>query len=67
MAINWTCTVTFALLTLIVYLILCEIIHNKEQDGVKRTEWWAACETLILVGAAVAYNLNQWFYPPCRM
>ena len=72
MNINWTCTITFALLTVIIYLILCQIIHNKEQqgdsmDGMDVKKFLTSCEFLIFVGAAVAFNLNQWFYPPCRM
>ncbi len=72
MNINWTCTITFALLTVIIYLILCQIIHNKEQqsdsmDGMDMKKFLTSCEFLIFVGAAVAFNLNQWFYPPCRM
>ncbi len=71
MNINWTCTITFALLTVIVYLILCQIIHNKEQQGemgdIDMKKFLTSCEFLIFVGAGVAFNLNQWFYPPCRM
>ncbi len=71
MNINWTCTITFALLTVIVYLILCQIIHNKEQQGdmgdMDMKKFLTSCEFLIFVGAGVAFNLNQWFYPPCRM
>ncbi len=71
MHINWTCTITFALLTVIVYLILCQIIHNKEQQGdmgdMDMKKFLTSCEFLIFVGAGVAFNLNQWFYPPCRM
>jgi hypothetical protein len=78
MNINWTCTITFALLTVIIYLILCLIIHNKEQkasdmmsmdmmDGMDMKKFLTSCEFLIFVGAAVAFNLNQMFYPPCKM
>ena len=73
MNINWTCTVTFALLTVIIYLMLCLIIHNKEEQGgdwmdmMDLKKFLASCEFLIFVGAAVAFNLNQMFYPPCKM
>ena len=73
MHINWTCTITFALLTVIIYLILCQIIHTKEQqggdmmDGMDFKKFLTSCEFLIFVGAGIAFNLNQWFYPPCKM
>ena len=73
MNINWTCTITFALLTVIIYLILCQIIHDKEQVGgnwmdmMDVKKFLTSCEFLIFIGAAVAFNLNQMFYPPCKM
>jgi hypothetical protein len=66
MAIDWRCTIAFAILTLVIYLILCQIFH-KDGESKESMEMWKTCEAFILYSAAIAYNINTWIFAGCRM
>jgi hypothetical protein len=67
MSIDWKCTITVGIITVLIYLLMCSVFKKSEQSSSKETEWWAGCEALVFYSVVIAYNLNQSLFGSCKM
>jgi len=69
LSINWKCSVTVAIISVIVYLLLVMLMHqNGNQDAGKsmdETEWFKSLEVMLLVSVFIAYNINAKLFSTC--
>jgi uncharacterized membrane protein AbrB (regulator of aidB expression) len=69
LSINWKCSTTVAILTVLVYLLLVTILKsNSGEDSGKsmeETEWFKSMEFLLFVAAFIAYWVNSKLFQTC--
>jgi hypothetical protein len=69
LSINWKCSTTVAILTVLVYLLLVTMMKNNfgNDSGkeIDETEWFKSMEFLLFVAVFVAYNLNSMLFTTC--
>lgn len=74
MSIDVKCAVTTAILSVLVYLLLCNLLgrvmDESEASGVGKemdnTEWYKSMEVLMLVSVFLAVNLNNFLFSSCK-
>ena len=71
MNIDWKCSITLAILTVLIYLLLVNVLTKvwgpstgMSGEGV---EWYKSMEALLFYTALIAYNVNQRLFASCRM
>jgi hypothetical protein len=69
MAINWKCSITLAILTVLVYLLLVNLMTSMMGPGVgtENVEWYKSMEAVLFYSVLISYNLNQSLFVSCRM
>jgi hypothetical protein len=69
MAINWKCSITLAILTVLVYLLLVNLMTGMMGPGVgtENVEWYKSMEAVLFYSVLISYNLNQSLFVSCRM
>jgi hypothetical protein len=73
LSINWKCSTTVAILTVLVYLLLVTAMKSNfgEDDGrnvgkeMDESEWYKSMEFILLIAAFIAYNLNSMLFITC--
>ena len=69
MHLDWKCSVTIAILTVLVYLLLVNILERTWGSDVGKdinnTDWFKSLEVLLFVSALVAYNVNSYLFHSC--
>jgi hypothetical protein len=77
MSIDVKCAVTTAILSVLVYLLLVNLLSRvwtqpdelgKSTVGkeMNDTEWFKSMEVIMLVAVFIAFNLNNVFYTSCK-
>lgn len=69
MSIDWKCTITLAILTILIYLLLVNILTNVwgPDVGKEGAEWFKSMEAVLFYTVVISYNLNQQLFASCRM
>lgn len=73
MSIDVKCSVTTAILTVLVYLLLVNIFSKVYTSGVGQpmdkpdTEWYKSMEIFVLVSVIIAYNINNYLFTSCKV
>ena len=69
LSINWKCSVTVAILTVLVYLLLVTLMKSNAGDDsgkpMEETEWFKSMEFLLFVAAFIAYWANSKLFNTC--
>ena len=72
MSIDVKCAVTTAILSVLVYLLLVNLLSRvwASSGGVGKemneTEWFKSMEVLMLVAVFIAFNLNNYLFTSCK-
>lgn len=73
MSIDVKCSVTTAILTVLVYLLLVNIFSRVYTSGgvgqsmeKPDTEWYKSMEVFVLVSVIIAYNINNYLFTSCK-
>ena len=66
MAINWSCSISLAIISVLIWMLLCKLFcdGSKPQEG---AEWFKSSEAYIFYSVFIAFQVNQMIYPNCRM
>jgi hypothetical protein len=70
MSISLKCSVTTAILSVLVYLLLVNLLDRAIGQGVgeemNKTEWYKSMEIIMLVSVLLAYNINTQLFVSCK-
>jgi len=71
MSIDVKCSVTTAILSVLVYLLLVNLLKRVWPDGkvgeeMNNTEWFKSMEIIMLVSVFLAYNINNQLFTSCK-
>ena len=72
MSIDVKCAITTAILSVLVYLLLVNLLSRvmtedkKVGDVMENTEWYKSMEVLMLVAVFLAFNLNNYLFTSCK-
>ncbi len=70
MSIDVKCSVTTAILSVLVYLLLVNLLSRDWVSGVgeemNKTEWFKSMEIIMLVSVFLAYNINSHLFSSCK-
>jgi hypothetical protein len=71
MSIDVKCAVTTAILSVLVYLLLVNILSRVWTEGgvgkeMNETEWYQSMEVVMLVAVFIAFNLNNYLFTSCK-
>ena len=71
MSIDVKCSVTTAILSVLVYLLLVNLLSRAwPESGVgkemNQTEWYKSMEIVMLVSVFLAYNINNHIFTSCK-
>lgn len=69
MSIDVKCSVTTAILSVLVYLLLVSLFSRSGEEvgkGMNETEWYKSMEVLMLVAVFLASNLNNYLFTSCK-
>ena len=72
MNIDWKCSITLAILMVLIYLLLVNILSkvwgaNTGMSSETGVEWYKSMEAMLFYTAIIAYNVNQRLFVSCRM
>lgn len=71
MSIDLKCSITTAILSVLVYLLLVNLLSRTMQGVGKEmnetgTEWYKSMEVVMLVSVFVAFNINNYLFTSCK-
>ena len=71
-SIDVKCAVTTAILSVLVYLLLVNLLSRVVTEGgvgkeMNDTEWYKSMEVLMLVSVFIAFNLNNYLFTSCKL
>ena len=71
MSIDVKCAITTAILSVLVYLLLVNLLSRVMPEGgvgkeMNETEWYKSMEVLMLVAVFLAFNLNNYLFTSCK-
>lgn len=71
MSIDVKCAVTTAILSVLVYLLLVNLLSRVWVDGsvgkeMNETDWFKSMEVVMLVAVFIAFNLNNYLFTSCK-
>jgi hypothetical protein len=71
MSIDVKCAITTAILSVLVYLLLVNLLSRVWTEGnvgkeMNETEWFKSMEVLMLVAVFLAFNLNNYLFTSCK-
>lgn len=71
MSIDVKCAITTAILSVLVYLLLVNLLSRVWTEGgvgreMNDTEWFKSMEVLMLVAVFLAFNLNNYLFTSCK-
>ncbi len=73
MNIDWKCSITLAILTVLIYILLVNIFKSlNKDDGTIGTsgdavDWYKSTEAFIMYSALISYNVNQMIFASCKL
>ncbi len=69
MSVDWKCTITMAILTVLIYLLLVNVLERVwgPMVGKEGAEWYKSMEAMLFYTGLVAYNVNQQLFASCRV
>lgn len=65
LSFDWKCSVTNAILTVLVYLLLLKCFPESGKLMSESSAWYVSLEVLLLVGALIAFNVNAILFSAC--
>lgn len=65
LSVDWKCSLTNAILTVLVYLLLVKLVPNGGNSMSMSGTWYESLEVLLLVGSFVAFNVNSMVFSAC--
>ena len=67
---DWKCSITTAILTVLIYLLLVNVLSRawgpSTGKEMNETEWFKSMEIILFVSAIIAYFLNNYLFSSCR-
>lgn len=71
MSIDVKCAITTAILSVLVYLLLVNLLSRVWGEGevgkeMNQTEWFKSMEVIMLVAVLIAFNLNNYLFTSCK-
>lgn len=71
MSIDVKCAITTAILSVLVYLLLVNLLSrvwSEDEVGkeMNQTEWFKSMEVVMLVAVFIAFNLNNYLFTSCK-
>ena len=72
MSIELKCSVTTAILSVLVYLLLVNLLDRSlgvtagVGQEMNKTEWYKSMEIIMLVSVLLAYNINSHLFTSCK-
>lgn len=69
MSIDVKCSVTTAILSVLVYLLLVNLLSRvwpSVGEEMNKTEWFKSMEVIMLVSVFLAYNINSQLFSSCK-
>lgn len=70
MSIDVKCAITTAILSVLVYLLLVNLLSRPWGEDVgkemNQTEWFKSMEVIMLVAVFLAFNLNNYLFTSCK-
>lgn len=70
MSIDVKCAVTTAILSVLIYLLLVNLLSRVWGDDVgkemNKTDWYKSMEIFMLVSVFFGFNLNNYLFNSCR-
>ncbi len=71
MNIDWKCSITLAILTVLIYLLLVNLLSKvwgpTTGTSGESVEWFKSMEAVLFYTAIISYNVNQRLFASCRM
>lgn len=70
MSIDIKCSVTTAILSVLVYLLLINLLSRVWPSGVgeemNKTDWYKSIEIIMLVSVFIGFNINSLLFSSCK-
>lgn len=71
MSIDVKCAITTAILSVLVYLLLVNLMSRVWTDGevgkeMNQSEWFRSMEVIMLLAVFIAFNLNNYLFTSCK-
>ena len=66
MAINWSCSISLAIISVLIWMLMCKLFNNGEKPA-ENADKFNSCEAYVLYSVFIAYQLNQMIYPDCKV
>ena len=70
MNIDWKCSITLAILTVLIYLLLVSMFKSMWGETTGTTgegvEWFKSMEAFIFYTVLISYNVNQMLFASCK-
>jgi hypothetical protein len=73
MNIDWKCSITLAILTVLIYLLLVNVFRSFAKDDAaigtsgENVEWYKSLEAFIIYATLISYNVNQMLFASCKL
>jgi hypothetical protein len=73
MSLDWKCSITTAILAVLVYILLLNVFGNVwgessvGQEMNKSADWYKSMEVIMLGSVFLAYHLNNMLFSACRV
>lgn len=69
-SIDVKCSVTTAILSVLVYLLLVNLLSRVWPSGVgeemNKTDWYKSMEVVMLVSVFLGFNINSYLFTSCK-
>lgn len=71
LSIHVKCAITTAILSVLVYLLLVNLLSRVWGEGevgkeMNQTDWFKSMEVVLLVAVFIAVNLNNYLFTSCK-
>ena len=72
MSIDLKCSITTAILSVLVYLLLVNLLSRTAMNPVGKemnengSDWYKSMEIMMLVSVFIAFNINNYLFTSCR-
>lgn len=65
LSLDWKCSLTNAILTVVAYLLLLKLFSGAGRPLHESAHWYESLEVLLLVASVVAFNVNSMLLSSC--
>lgn len=72
MSIDLKCSITTAILSVLVYLLLVNLLSRTTMNPVGKemnengSDWYKSMEIMMLISVFIAFNINNYLFTSCR-